>query len=118
MNSLLSPVALEILHKYNDDITKLDITNQAYNKELKQMFTILKEKYPNLKYQVDYGTYASRDTFISRAVEGKADWKSILLWVGQSSYTIMDRYIKIEDETQIKSIKRIFSKPKEPITKK
>lgn len=113
----LSPVALEILQKYDNDITKLDITNQAYNRELKAMFTILKEKYPNLNYQIDYGTYASRDTFISRAVEGKADWKSILLWVGQSSYTIMDRYIKIEDATQIKAIKSIFSKPKKPKSK-
>jgi integrase len=114
----LSPVALEILQKYDNDITKLNITNQAYNRELKEMFTILQEKYPDLDYQIDYGTYASRDTFISMAVAGHADWKSILLWVGQSSYKIMDRYIKIEDQTQIKAIKNIFSKPKKPKPKK
>jgi integrase/recombinase XerD len=107
----LSPVALEILKKYNNDITQLDITNQVYNRELKQMFALLKEEYPDLNYQVNFGTYASRDTFISMAVEGHADWKSILLWVGQSSYRIMDRYIKIEDATQIKMIKNIFPKP-------
>jgi len=41
------------------------------------MFTLLKEKYPDLNYQIDYRSYASRDTFISLAVEGHADWKSI-----------------------------------------
>ena len=110
----LSPVALEILNKYDNDITQLAITNQAYNRELREMFTILRDKYPKLKYKIDYGTYASRDTFISMAVQGHTDWKSILKWVGQSSYTIMDRYIKIEDSTQIKAIKSIFSKPKKP----
>jgi len=113
----LSAVALEILKKYDNDITQLSITNQAYNRELKEMFTILKEEYPELDYQTDYGTYASRDTFITMAVTGKVDWKSILKWLGQSSYTIMDRYIKIEDAIQIKAIKSIFSKPKKPKSK-
>ena len=113
----ISPVALEILQKYDNDITQLAITNQAYNRELKEMFKVLKEEHPDLDYQIDYGTYASRDTFISMAVQGHADWKSILLWVGQSSYKIMDRYIKIEDATQIKAIKSIFSKPKKPKSK-
>jgi integrase len=112
----LSPVALEILEKYDNDITQLSITNQAYNRELRDMFTILKEKYPNLKYKIDYGTYASRDTFITMAYNGRADWKSILKWVGQSSYAIMDRYIKTDDATQIKAIKTIFSKPKKTDT--
>jgi hypothetical protein len=78
------------------------------------MFKVLKEEHPDLDYQIDYGTYASRDTFISMAVQGHVDWNSILLWVGQSSYKIMDRYIKIEDTTQIKAIKSIFSIPKKP----
>lgn len=108
----LSPVALDLLKKYDNDITQLKITNQAYNRDLSVMFSKLKEEYPELNYQTDYGSYASRDTFISMAVQGHADWKSILLWVGQKSYTIMDRYIKIEDKTQVKMINDIFSKPK------
>jgi hypothetical protein len=114
----LNPVALELLAKYNYDMTSLDITNQAYNRELKDMFKILLEKYPSLDFKTNYGTYCSRDTFITLAVQNGANWKDILRWVGQSSYTIMDRYIKTEDKHQEKKVKNIFSKPKKPSTDK
>jgi len=90
----LNSVAIELLKKYNYDMTSLKITNQAYNRELKDMFKIMQKEYPALKYKNDYGTYCSRDTFITRAVQKGANWKDILRWVGQSSYGIMDRYIK------------------------
>jgi hypothetical protein len=114
----LNPVALELFAKYKYDMTSLNITNQAYNRELQDMFKILQKKYPKLDYQIDYGTYASRDTFITLAVQNGANWKDILRWVGQSSYKIMDRYIKTEDKHQERKVKNIFSKPKKPATEK
>lgn len=107
----LNSVAMNLLKKYDYDMTKLAITNQAYNRDLKEMFKILKKDYPKLKYKTDYGSYCSRDTFISLAVKKGANWKDILRWVGQSSYQIMDRYIKPEDKHQEKMIKSIFRKP-------
>jgi vacuolar-type H+-ATPase catalytic subunit A/Vma1 len=114
----LNPVALGLLEKYKYDMTSLNITNQAYNRELKDMFKILQKKYPMLDYQINYGTYCSRDTFITLAVQNGANWKDILRWVGQSSYKIMDRYIKTEDKHQERKVKNIFPKPKKPATEK
>jgi hypothetical protein len=114
----LNPVAREILEKYKYDMTSLKITNQAYNRELKHMFKILKAEYPTLHYQTDYGTYCSRDTFITMAVQKEANWKDILRWVGQSSYKIMDRYIKTEDRHQERKVKSIFPTPNKPKQKK
>ena len=113
----LNPVARELLKKYNFDMTKLAITNQAYNRDLKVMFEKMQEKYPKLEYKTDYGTYCSRDTFITLAIKGGADWKSILKWVGQSSYQIMSRYYGLEDTLQEQKVKRIFSKPIESVKK-
>ena len=107
----LNQIALELLEKYDYDMTKLRITNQAYNRDLKVMFQILNEKYPDLQYKTDYGSYCSRDTFVSLAVKKGANWKDILSWVGQSSYQIMDRYIKQEDKHQERKVKSIFRKP-------
>jgi integrase len=110
----LNFVAIELLEKYNYDMTLLKITNQAYNRELKDMFSTLKKEYPALNYQTEYSTYCSRDTFITLAVQKGANWKDILRWVGQSSYSIMDRYIKPEDKQQEKKVKSIFPKPTKP----
>jgi hypothetical protein len=107
----LNPVAKEILDKYDYDMTKLVITNQAYNRDLKVMFKILQEKYPKLEYKNNYGSYCSRDTFITLAIKGGADWKSILKWVGQSSYLIMSRYYGLEDAHQEQKVNEIFAKP-------
>jgi integrase len=112
----LNDVALEILQKYDYDMTRLSITNQAYNRELKVMFQELQKKYPedqypNLKYKDDYGSYGSRDTFITMCVDGKANWKNILQYVGQSSYAIMSRYVKADNKQQEAEIQNIFKKP-------
>lgn len=102
----LHPIAKEIFIKYGMDMKNLDITNQAYNRSLIEMFTILNEKQP-VKFDVNFGTYASRDTFISMCVEKGVDWKTILGWVGQSSYTIMHRYIKTQDEYQQEQMNKL-----------
>jgi integrase len=116
----LHEVAISLLEKYEYDMTRLKIANQPYNRGLRDMFTKLNddkelklnEQEPNeeeskSKYDVNFGSYASRDTFISRAVQAGIDWKTILEWVGQSSYAIMNRYIKTEDKWKKEQMKKI-----------
>jgi hypothetical protein len=90
-------------------MTALKISNQAYNRELKKMFLILSNNFPELNFKNDYGTYCSRDTFISKSVQGGAEWSSILKWVGQSSFSVMNRYVAIEGDRQIEAIQKIFA---------
>ena len=104
----LNKYSRAILAKYDYDTSKLKIANQPYNRNLKQMFVILRETYPELKYH-EYSTHNARDTFISMAVEAGVDWKSILGWVCQSSYSIMDRYIKITEEFQQNQMNKVFN---------
>jgi integrase len=108
----LHDVAIELLNQYEYDMSRLNITNQAYNRDLKEMFLKLIDKYPKLKFKSDYGTHCGRDTFISMCVREKVDWKTILNWVGQSSYAIMDRYIKHTEEHEKQEMKRVNKKPK------
>jgi hypothetical protein len=110
----LNSTSLDLLKKYDFDMTKLVITNQAYNRELVNLFNILKEKYPKLDFRNDYGTHCGRDTFISKCVQQGVDWNTILGWVGQSSFTIMKRYIKVTNQYQSNQMKKAFNirKPK------
>ena len=61
------------------------------------MFRELNEN-TSVKFDVDFGSYAARDTFISRYVSKGADWHSILKFVGQSSFAVMRRYVQVEDK--------------------
>ena len=108
VNQPLNKYALEILKKYDYNTESLYIANQPYNRELKDMFRIMVEEYPDLKFKTDYGTHSCRDTFITLAVLANVNWKSILSWVGQSSYSIMNRYIKLVPEHQMEEMKKVF----------
>jgi integrase len=94
-----------ILENLNYDTSTLRITNQVYNRQLKEMFDVLRVKNEKLKYGT-YGSHNGRDTFISQCVENEIDWKTILNWTGQSSYKIMDRYIKVSNEYEIKQMRK------------
>jgi len=100
--------ALELLKKYDFDMTKLAITNQAYNRELEDLFEVLKVKYPKLNFKTDYGSHCGRDTFISKCVQQGVDWNTILSWVGQSSFAIMKRYIKVTNQYQKTQMNKAF----------
>jgi hypothetical protein len=69
-----------------------------------------KEKYPELQYG-HYSTHSRRDTYISLYVQNKASMKNILTWVGQSSYRIMDTYIKLTPESQKAEVNSVFYIP-------
>lgn len=107
----LNPVALELLEKYEYDMTCLAIANQPYNRELKQMFQKMNEKYPDLHYDESCGSYASRDTFISRLVENGVPVHNILKYSGQSSFSILNRYTKTSDKMKQEEVDRVFSIP-------
>ena len=100
--------ALELLKKYDFDMTKLSITNQAYNEELEDVFKVLREKYPELNYKAKYGSHCGRDTFISKCVQNGVDWNTILTWVGQSSFAIMKRYIQVTNKYQQDQMDKAF----------
>jgi site-specific recombinase XerD len=89
-------------------MTKLAITNQAYNKELGNAFKALQVKYPELNFKTNYGSHCGRDTFISKCVQKGVDWKTILTWVGQSSFTIMNRYIKVTNQYEQDQMNKAF----------
>jgi integrase len=108
VNQPLNEYAIEILKKHSFDTSSLYITNQVYNRQLKNLFPIMIKEYPDLNYGTDYGTHCGRDTFITLSVLAGTNWKSILSWVGQSSYKIMNRYIKILPKYQENEMKNIF----------
>ncbi|MFW6017043.1 MAG: tyrosine-type recombinase/integrase [bacterium] len=100
----------KLLKQINYDIDSLIMTNQAYNRMIKEVFSKMnkKNKYKKLKYRNDYTSHNFRDTFISLAVHKGVNLKSILKWVGQSSYQIMDRYIKLDSKFQQEEMNKMF----------
>jgi hypothetical protein len=78
VNQPLNTYASELLSKYEYDTTSLYITNQAYNRDIEDMFEELVQEYPDLEFKTDYGTHSCRDTFITLAVLAGVNWKSIL----------------------------------------
>ena len=98
----------EILTRYNFDTSSLKISNQKYNERLEIMFDVLRATYSELEYKEKYTSHNGRDTFISLAVEKGTDYKTILGWTGQSSYEILDRYIKTSDEYEKKQMNNLF----------
>ena len=79
-------------------------------RQITEMLDEVREKYPELQY-CHYSTHSGRDTFISLCVQKKTSMKNILTWVGQSSYRIMDRYIKLTPESQKVEGNIVFSVP-------
>ena len=104
----LNKYSKEILDEFNNNTSSLHIRNQPYNRNLIDVFNVMREKYPDL----DFGGYSShdgRDTFISMAVERGVDFKTILEWTAQSSYSIMDRYIKTTEEHKIRKMEETWN---------
>jgi len=104
------------LNKYSEslleglgyDTTSLKIENAPYNRNLKQMFKVLIDKYPDSGFKSNYTSHCGRDTFISVCVQKGVDFKTILQWTGQSSYSIMDRYIFTTDEYKASQMQKVF----------
>ena len=97
---------------YNTSIYKMQ--NQPYNRAIKSMLEILvkKEECKILKFKTNHTTHNFRDTFISQAVQSGINFKSILQWVGQSSYAIMDRYIHLSPEFNSSEMRKLYKQKK------
>jgi len=106
----LNRYAKELLEEVNNDTSCYKMTNQAYNRAIEDLLKILagKEEYKGLKFKTNHTSHNFRDTFISLAVIKSVNWKSILKWVGQSSYSIMDRYIHLTKPFEESEMKKMF----------
>ncbi len=103
----LNEFAKGLLSEVGYDTSIYKLQNQPYNRNIKDIFDILRLKYPDLKYKT-YTSHNFRDTFISNAVQARINWKSILKWVGQTSYQIMDRYIHLTPEFEKNEMQKMF----------
>jgi len=100
----------ELFEEVGFDSSCYKMENQPYNRQIKEAFKSLAadNKYKGLKFRTDYTSHNFRDTFISLSVMKGVNFKSILKWVGQSSYAIMDRYVKLNKEFQRSEMKKLF----------
>ena len=106
------------LNKYADslfkevdyDTSRYKMQNQPYNRAIQSMLESLssKDECKELKFKTNHTSHNFRDTFISQAVQSGINFKSILEWVGQSSYTIMDRYIDLTPEFNRREMRKLF----------
>lgn len=98
----------ELLDEVGNNTEQYKMQNQPYNRKVKEIFGIMQTEYPELNYDNNYTTHNFRDTFISLAVSKGVNWKSILLWVGQSSYKVMDRYVSLSKTFNDKEMAKMF----------
>jgi integrase len=102
----LNPLSRSILQKYDYDMSKLMISNQKYNDGLRDMFTVLIEKYPEI-FKQSYTSHNGRDTFITNSLASKIEVPTLLKMVGQESYEVMKRYNKVSKELRIKDMELV-----------
>jgi integrase len=100
-----------LLEEVDYDTSVYSISNQKYNDYIQLVTDKLRESYPDAGFREKYSSHNMRDTFISVHVQKDVNFKSILLWVGQSSYAIMDRYIELTDEFNKKEMAKTRAKP-------
>lgn len=107
----LNPYSKALLEEVNYDTSCYKMQNQPYNRAIKELLKLFSEKdeYKGLKFKTNHTSHNFRDTFISLAVTKGVNWKSILKWVGQSSYKIMDRYIHLSKPFEESEMKKLYS---------
>lgn len=103
----LNPWSKSLFEEVNNDTSCYDYTNQTYNRYIDNIFDIMREQYPDDEF-TEYDSHNFRDTFISNAVQASVNWKSILQWVGQTSYKIMDRYIHLSPEFERGEMEKMY----------
>jgi integrase len=107
----LNPYSKALLEEVNFDTSCYKMQNQPYNRSIGELLKAIaeKEEFKNLKFKTDHTSHNFRDTFISLAVTKGVNWKSILKWVGQSSYRIMDRYIHLSKPFEESEMKKLYA---------
>ncbi len=106
----LSKESRTLLEEVNYDTSVHDTSNQKYNDYILIVIEKLSERFPEAKFREKYTSHNLRDTFISLAVQKDVNFKSILLWVGQSSFAVMDRYIELTTDFNRQEMKRLEGK--------
>ncbi len=96
----LNKYSRRILEKYHYDTSSLKISNQKYNKNLKVMFEKLEWERRT--------SHNGRDTFVSICIQKRVPLEVILKWTGQSSYSILQRYIKVDDSYKRQEMHKAF----------
>jgi hypothetical protein len=96
----INRVSGEILNRYDNDTTKLKVSNQKYNDSIETLCT-------KLKLSCKYTSHDFRDTFIQNAVNQEISIPVILSWTGQESYEVMKRYFKVNEEQKAADMHKI-----------
>ena len=92
----LHPNAEKLFKEVNYDTTEEYTTSsQKYNDYIKDIFKILRKKYPKAEFDEEYSSHNFRDTFISKCVKKGVNFKSLLKWVAQKKYETLDTYTGI-----------------------
>lgn len=106
----LNKYAKALFKELDYNTSTLKMQNQPYNRRISDILKILakKEECKKLKFKTNHTSHNFRDTYISQAVESGVNFKSILKWVGQSSYKIMDRYIKTTNRFNVQEMRKMY----------
>jgi len=104
----LNPFSKALFEEVDNNTSCYSYHNQPYNDNIKDVFKEMIVKYPDLEYKDNYTSHNFRDTFISNAVQKSVNWKSIIGWVGQTSYTMMDRYIGLTKPFEEGEMKKLY----------
>lgn len=105
----LNKYAESLLKEVDYNTSCYSMQNQPYNRAIKDMFTFL-SKLPEcskLHFKTNHTSHNGRDFFITQAVQSGVNFKSILTWVGHSSYAILDRYIKPDEDFHYKEMQKM-----------
>ncbi len=102
----LNDLSRSILEKYGYEMRKLGISNQKYNDGLAEMVKELREDHPEL-FRYTYTSHNGRDSFITIAINSDVDVPTLLKMVGQSSWSVMQRYFKVDKQHMITKIMNI-----------
>ncbi|HOT17422.1 MAG TPA: phage integrase SAM-like domain-containing protein [Bacteroidales bacterium] len=106
----LNKYADALFKEVNYDTSGYKMQNQPYNRAIQSMLKNLAEKddCKELQFKTNHTSHNFRDTFISQAVQSGINFKSIITWVGQSSYSIMDRYIDLSPEFNKREMSKLY----------
>lgn len=123
INIPLNRYSKEILEELRYDSSRLKISSQKYNTNIKELFKVIgqddevtiyeynglnKPKQVSKKKWEVMTSHNMRDSFISMAVKKGISIPLILEITGQSSYDVMKRYIDINEKDLVSSMDKIF----------
>ncbi|WP_339697422.1 tyrosine-type recombinase/integrase [uncultured Roseivirga sp.] len=117
----LNHISKEILNKYGGSTASLKLSNQVYNRRLKELFNLLKfnqitevKEYSGLgsplvknlpKHQL-LSSHNARDTFITMCIKRGVSIPVIMEMTGHTKYETMKKYIKLDDNHLFESMSR------------